>query len=66
MNKFRSPVADDTVELVDADGVGVKYRLRQCFCGKYCRLVVVLLIFLAVAGIVFGVVWILTRRMYHK
>ena len=55
--------ADDTVDLVD-DEVG--FKLGK-FCGKYrLRLLVGLLIFLVVAGIVFAVAWILTRRMYHE
>ena len=58
-----SPVADDTVDLVD-DEVG--FKLGK-FCGKYrLRLLVGLLIFLAIAGIVFAVAWTLTRRMYHE
>ena len=55
--------ADDTVDLVD-DQVG--FKLAK-FCGKYrLRLLVGLLIFLVIAGIVFAVAWILTRRMYHE
>ena len=58
-----SPAADDTVDLVD-DEVG--FKLGK-FCGKYrLRLLVGLLIFLAIAGIVFAVAWTLTRRMYHE
>ena len=58
-----SPAADDTVDLVD-DEVG--FKLGK-FCGKYrLRLLVGLLIFLVIAGIVFAVAWILTRRMYHE
>ena len=67
MTRMTSPTADDSVELVDEEqALGVKYRLRQCFCGKYRRLVIALLILLFVGGIVFGVVWVLTRRMYYK
>ena len=55
--------ADDTVDLVD-DQAG--FKLAK-FCGKYrLRLLVGLLIFLVIAGIVFAVAWILTRRMYHE
>ena len=55
--------ADDTGYLVD-DQVG--FKLGK-FCGKYrLRLLVGLLIFLVIAGIVFAVAWILTRRMYHE
>ena len=58
-----SPAAHDTVDLVD-DEVG--FKLGK-FCGKYrLRLLVGLLIFLAIAGIVFAVAWTLTRRMYHE
>ena len=58
-----SPAAHDTVDLVD-DQVG--FKLGK-FCGKYrLRLLVGLLIFLAIAGIVFAVAWTLTRRMYHE
>ena len=58
-----SPTADDTEALVD-DQVG--FKLGK-FCGKYrLRLLVGLLIFLVVAGTVFAVAWILTRRMYHE
>lgn len=54
---------DDTVDLVD-DEVGFKHGK---FSGKYrLRLLVGLLIFLVIAGIVFAVAWILTRRMYHE
>ena len=58
-----SPAAHDTVDLVD-DEVG--FKLGK-FCGKYrLRLLVGVLIFLAIAGIVFAVAWTLTRRMYHE
>ena len=58
-----SPAADDTVDLVDEE---VGFKLGK-FCGKYrLRLFVGLLIFLVIAGIVFAVAWILTRRMYHE
>ena len=44
----------------DERELGVKYRLRKCFSGRY-RLLMTLLILLAVGGVVFGVVYTLTR-----
>ena len=57
---LRSPVADDEVELVDdGDSVGIKYRLRR-HCSK-CRLFVLALVLLFLAGVIFAVVFIVNK-----
>ena len=58
MTDLGNPVADDRVELVDDEQVGIKYRLRKC--GK-CRLIVISLIVLFVIAIAVALAVILTR-----
>ena len=60
MSSLGNPVADDRVELVDEEGVGIKYRLRKC--GR-TRLIIISLVSLLVVGIVIAVAVILTRGM---
>ncbi|XP_020612862.1 endothelin-converting enzyme 1-like isoform X3 [Orbicella faveolata] len=59
MSDLGNPVADDRVELVDDEQVGIKYRLRKC--GK-CRLIVISLVILCVIGAAVALAVILTRE----
>lgn len=61
LQNLRSPAADDEAELVDdGDSVDIKYRLRR-HCSK-CRLFVVALVLLFLAGAISAVVFILTKK----
>ena len=60
MSNLEHPVADDRVELVEDEPVGIKYRLRKC--GK-CRLIVISLIILCLIGTAVALAVILTRGM---
>ena len=61
LKNLRSPAADDEVELVDdGDSVDIKYRLRR-HCSK-CRLFVLALVLLFLAGAISAVVFILTKK----
>ena len=51
-----SPTADDTVELVDDEGVGIRYQLGKCGTR---RLVIISLVLLLVVGVVIAVAVIL-------
>ena len=62
-NNLGSPVAGDTAELVDSEeGLGVRYRLRQCCCGSKGRLLITLLVLLLLAGAVAAVAYILITK----
>lgn len=63
MSNLGNPVADDRVELVDDEQVGIKYRLRKC--GK-CRLIVISLVILCVIGAAVALAVILTRGMCNN
>ena len=61
LTNLRSPAADDKAELVDdGESVGIKYRLRR-HCSK-CRLFVLALVLVFLAGAIFGVVFILKSK----
>ena len=61
LRNLRSPAADDEVELVDdGDSVDIRYRLRR-HCSK-CRLFVLALVFLFLAGSISVVVFIHTKK----
>lgn len=60
MSNLENPVADDRIELVEDEQVGIKYRLRNC--GK-CRLIVISLIIVGVIGTAVALAVILTRGM---
>ena len=54
--------------LIDEEGgLGVTYRLRQCWCGRRNRLLIIfiLLALLVVVGIAVAVAVILTMSKYH-
>ena len=60
MSHLSNPTTDDTAELVDDEGVGIRYRLRKCGTR---RLVIISLVLLVVVGAVIAVAVILTRGM---
>ena len=59
MRGISNPVADDRVELVDEDNVGIGYRLRKC---GTTRLVIIAVVVLLVIGAIVAAAVILTRR----
>ena len=61
LKNLRSPAADDEAELVDdGDSEDIKYRLRR-HCSK-CRLFVLALVLLFLAGAISAVVFVLTKK----
>ena len=58
MYNLSNPTADDTAELVDDEGVGIRYRLRKCGTR---RLVIISLVLLLVVGAVVVVAVIVIR-----
>ena len=61
LRNLRSPAADDEVDLVDGgDSVDIKYRLRR-HCSK-CRLFVLALVLLFLAGAISAVVFIRAKK----
>ena len=69
MSNLRDPAEDDVVELVDNEGgLGIKYHLRQCVCGKYRWLVLVCVLvclILVVTGVVLTLVLNKSKGMCH-
>ena len=61
LRNLGSPAAGDEVELVDdGDSVDIRYRLRR-HCSK-CRLFVLALVILFLAGAISALVFILTKK----
>ena len=62
MNNMADPRVDDQDLLVEDKDLSVTYRLRRCCCGSTKRIMIAVAVLLVVAGIIFAVAFVLTRR----